>query len=139
MGLPLVEEAMDYPPAAFVGRGESVALNAEPPGIDPLLARASCAVGETGSAPVETITQEDVEPDADPNPDAPIDIPTEPESPHGEDERAPEPQPEPPSDDEVIVKCEACPRKFNRKLEAHWPYPGPKYRCAECGPREPIQ
>ena len=129
MGLPLVEEAMDYPPAAFVGRGESVALNAEPPGIDPLLARASCVVGETGSAPVETVTQEDVEPDADPNPDAPIDIPTEPES----------PQAEPPADDEVIVKCEACPRRFSRKMEAHWPYPGPKYRCAECGPREPIR
>lgn len=124
MGLNTVDVVADYPQAAFVRDGGTVATNAEPPGLDPLLARGavkdegageSCegeTVGEAGG----DATSASSEPEA---PKAPAPSASEEETP-----------------DEV--KCEACPRTFSRSHEAHWPYGGGAYRCAECGPREKI-
>ena len=124
-GLDLAEVVADYPPAAFVKEGDTVATYTKPPGLDPLLARGSVK-DEGAGEPVEgAIVGEDGGDGTSAS--------SEPEAPEVPAPSEPEPENEPDT-----VKCEACPRTFSRSHEAHWPYGDGAYRCAECGPREKI-
>ena len=125
MGLNTVDVVADYPQAAFVRDGSTVATNAEPPGLDPLLAAVNPVVQDEGAGDVSVGEPTDT---TRSGPDAPSCAPDAPEAP------APsEPDSDKPPDK---VKCELCTRIFSRSQEAHWPYGDGTYRCAECGPRD---
>jgi len=193
-GMTTIDVLNDHPQAAFTREAETVTLNAEPPGRDPLLPSATQVDGEeeaAGAVPVGdepgTISS-DPEPEggastpeepaaSDPppaddspgeagstpdevpsrEPTGPAEAPVSPDSPtaeaetvdeaagkqaQGEPEGDAKPSPEPAAsepEEEPKVKCEACPRSFSVKEEAHWPYDDGKYRCSACGAREPIK
>lgn len=162
-GLNTVEVLADYPQAAFIGDGETVATHAEPPGRDPLLARATggvkeAAAGEASgrhgepdtvvaSAPAADSEVPDESapaasnPDIEPAPDfwltEPSDmdeVPYAPTLPAKPTRKRSKPVAK---DDTYLATCEVtgCGRRFDPDGESHWNYDG-EFRCAECGPRE---